>query len=713
MKVLVLAEKPSVAREIARVMGSREKHKSYFEGPQYVVTWALGHLVGLAEPEDYDRKYATWNLEDLPILPKQTKLKVLRETNHQYKAVAQLMKRSDIKELIIATDAAREGELLARWIIQMAHCKKPFKRLWISSQTDKAIKQGFANLKPGHQFDRLYESARCRAEADWMVGLNVTRALTVKYGAQLSAGRVQTPTLGMIMDREKEIMNFRSEEYDTIAADFGNFQAMWRAAQGDSRIFDKTRTEELKRKLDGASANVVQVKKSEKAEPHPLAYDLTELQRDANKKYGFSAKQTSNLLQRLYEQHKLVTYPRTDSRYLTSDMTGTLKERLESVAVGPYSALARPLLRKTLPITKRIVDDTKVSDHHAIIPTEQTVILNALSTDERKLYDLIVRRFISLFYGPARYDAVQVKLEVEREILTVKGTTVKDHGWREVYGAEGYEDDTDIEEESHEGKSSGQQLPELREGETFKIQRCIVKPGRTLPPKRYNEAALLGQMEKHGLGTPATRADIIEKLVSSDTIERQGNSLHPTGKGKQLIELAAPQLRTPELTAKWEAELERIAKGQGQPEPFLNGIRTMAGELVRSVKNSSVEYKPHNVSNSHCPDCGTRLLEKKSKRGKFLVCPANDCGYKRSAEKRLSNRRCPQCHKKMELKEGKAGLYVQCLPCGITETLDKEKKHVNKREQQKLVKQFEKKESIGSNLGELLKAAMEQKKEGK
>ncbi|WP_454192555.1 DNA topoisomerase III [Paenibacillus sp. Marseille-Q7038] len=713
MKVLVLAEKPSVAREIARVMGSREKHKSYFEGPQYVVTWALGHLVGLAEPEDYDRKYATWNLEDLPILPKQTKLKILRETNHQYKAVAQLMKRSDIKELIIATDAAREGELLARWIIQMAHCKKPFKRLWISSQTDKAIKQGFASLKPGHQFDRLYESARCRAEADWMVGLNVTRALTVKYGAQLSAGRVQTPTLGMIMDREKEIMNFRSEEYDTIAADFGNFQAMWRAAQGDSRIFDKTRTEELKRKLDGASAKVVQVKKSEKVEPHPLAYDLTELQRDANKRYGFSAKETSNLLQRLYEQHKLVTYPRTDSRYLTSDMIDTLKERLESVAVGPYSALARPLLRKSLPITKRIVDDSKVTDHHAIIPTEQTVILNALSTDERKLYDLIVRRFISLFYGPARYDAVQVRLEVEKEVLAVKGTTVRENGWREVYGAEGYEDDADAEDDSHEGKSGGQQLPELREGETFKIQRCIVKPGRTLPPKRYNEAALLGQMEKHGLGTPATRADIIEKLVSSDTIERQGNSLHPTGKGKQLIELAAPQLRTPELTAKWEAELERIAKGQGQPEPFLDGIRTMAGELVRSVKNSTVEYKPHNVSNSHCPDCGTRLLEKKSKRGKFLVCPTNDCGYKRSAEKRLSNRRCPQCHKKMELKEGKAGLYVQCLPCGITETLDKDKKHVNKREQQKLVKQFEKKESIGSNLGDLLKAAMEQKKEGK
>lgn len=711
MKILVLAEKPSVAREIARVMGSREKHKSYFEGPKYVVTWALGHLVGLAEPEDYDRKYSTWNLEDLPILPKQTKLKVLRETNHQYKAVQQLMKRQDIKELIIATDAAREGELLARWIIQMAHCKKPFKRLWISSQTDKAIKEGFANLKPGNQFDRLYESARCRAEADWMVGLNVTRALTVKYGAQLSAGRVQTPTLGMIMDREKEITSFRSEEYDTLTADFGSFQAAWRAPQGDARIFDKTQTEKLKHKLDGASAKVVQVKKSEKVEPHPLAYDLTELQRDANKRYGFSAKETSNLLQRLYEQHKLVTYPRTDSRYLTSDMTDTLKERLESVAVGPYSSLARPLLRKSLHLTKRIVDDSKVSDHHAIIPTEQTVILNSLSADERKLYDLIVRRFISLFYAPARYDAVQVKLEAEKEVLTVKGTTVKDHGWREVYGAEGYEDDADTESDSPDGKAGGQQLPELREGETFVIKRCIIKPGRTLPPKRYNEAALLAQMEKHGLGTPATRADIIEKLISSDTIERQGNVLHPTGKGKQLIELVSPQLRTPDLTAKWEAELERIARGQGRPEPFLNGIRTMAGELVHSVKNSTTEYKPHNVSNSHCPDCGTRLLEKKSKRGKFLVCPSADCGYKRSAEKKLSNRRCPQCHKKMELKEGKAGLYVQCLPCGITETLDKDKQRINKREQQKLVKKYEKKESIGSNLGDLLKAAMEQKKE--
>ncbi|CAM3011651.1 DNA topoisomerase 3 [Paenibacillus sediminis] len=707
MKTLVLAEKPSVAREIARVMGSREKHKSYFEGPKYIVTWALGHLVGLAEPEDYDHKYQTWSLEDLPILPEKMKLKVLRETNHQFKAISQLAKRQDIDELIIATDAAREGELLARWIMQMLRWNKPFKRLWISSQTDKAIREGFASLRPGSQFNRLYESARCRAEADWMIGLNVTRALTVKYNAQLSAGRVQTPTLGMIMDRENEIRQFRSEEYYTLRGNFGSFEAVWRGANNDSRIFDAEQAKSLRQKLEGRLGKIVKVKKSEKVVPHPLAYDLTELQRDANKRFGFSAKQTSNVLQRLYEQHKLVTYPRTDSRYLTSDMVGTLKERLESVAVGPYAAAIRPLLRKSLPITKRIVDDSKVSDHHAIIPTEQTVILNALSTEERKLYDLIVRRFISLFYPAAKYDAVNVTVSVDGESFHAKGITVKDQGWRAVYEGEQMEESDD--DSAEDMTESGVTLPVLNEGDSVKIERIAAISGRTMPPKRYTEAALLSQMEKHGLGTPATRADIIEKLVSSDTIERQGNMLLPTGKGIQLIELVSPELRTPQLTARWEAELEKIARGEGRPEPFIRGIRKMAEELVSGVKGSSASYKPHNVSNSHCPDCGERLLEKKSKRGKMLVCPNQECGYRRSAEKRLSNRRCPQCHKKMELKEGKAGMFVQCITCGITEVLNKDSQHVNKREQQKLMKQYAKQESIGSNLGDLLKAALAQK----
>lgn len=703
MKTLVLAEKPSVAREIARVMGSRDKHKSHFEGPKYVVTWALGHLVGLAEPEEYDGKYKQWSLEDLPILPGKMKLKVLRESSHQFKAVQQLMRRQDIGELIVATDAAREGELLARWIMDMVKWSKPFKRLWISSQTDKAIKEGFASLKPGSQYERLYQSARCRAEADWMVGLNVTRALTTKFGSPLSAGRVQTPTLGMIMERENEITRFRSEEYHVLRANFGSFEAIWRGTNGDSRIFDADRLEALKRKLEGASGSIVKLVKNEKTVPHPLAYDLTELQRDANRQLGFSAKQTSNVLQRLYEQHKLVTYPRTDSRYLTADMADTLKERLTSVAVGPYAPLARPLLRKPLPLGKRIVDDSKVTDHHAIIPTEQTVLLNALSPEERKLYDLIVRRFISLFYPPARFDQVTVTVEAGGETLHAKGTTIKDSGWRAVYDGQAMEDEGEEEDDSQSA------LPELKQGQKLSVQRCQVIPGRTQPPKRYTEAALLTQMEKHGLGTPATRADIIEKLVHSDTIERQGNALHPTGKGKQLIELAPADLRSPNLTARWEAELEQIARGQGKPEPFLHGIREMAVELVRGVKYSEATYKPHNVSNSHCPDCGTRLLEKKTGRGMMLVCPSDDCGYRRSGEKRLSNRRCPQCHKKMEMKEGKAGMYVQCLSCGITEVMNKDSKHVNKREQQKLVKQYSQSESAGTNLGDLLKAALEKK----
>lgn len=704
MKALVLAEKPSVAKEIARVLGCRNKHKSYLEGTHYVVTWALGHLVGLAEPEDYDKKFAQWALEDLPILPTSMKLKVLRESRHQYHAVQQLFKRPDIGKLIIATDAAREGELLARWIMRMTNWRKPFQRLWISSQTDKAIKEGFASLQPGSQFDRLYHSARCRAEADWMIGLNVTRALTCKYGSPLSAGRVQTPTLGMIMQREKEIISFRSEAYQLLRIDNGTFTALWRSRRGDARIFDADQAQAMQRKLTGQSGRIMKVTKKEKAVPHPLAYDLTELQRDANKLLGFSAKMTSNVLQRLYEQHKLVTYPRTDSRYLTSDMKETLKERLSSIAVGPYTHLARPLLKGQLTVGKRVIDNSKVTDHHAIIPTEQPVMLQALNSDERRLYDLIVRRFISLFYPPARYDEVTVQVEVAEEIFTAKGTTIKDNGWRVVY-------DTsllDVDDEAGEEDEKPAILPELAEGERFEVKHCRLEQDWTQPPKRYTEAALLAQMEKHGLGTPATRADIIEKLVSSDTIERQGQQLHPTGKGKQLIELAPEELRSPELTARWEAELERIARGHSKPEPFLDGIRDMTVKLVTGVKQSEAAYVPHNVSNSHCPDCGTRLLERKTKRGLVLVCPSEDCGYRRSDQKQLSNRRCPQCHKKMLLREGKKGKFVQCQPCGITEVLNKDSTHINKREQQKLVQRYAKKqESIGSNLGELLKAALE------
>ncbi|MDU5145125.1 MAG: DNA topoisomerase 3 [Paenibacillus dendritiformis] len=704
MKSLVLAEKPSVARELARVLGCRNSHKTYFEGADYVVTWALGHLVGLAEPEDYDKKYQTWRLEDLPIIPDRMKLKVLRESSHQFKAVQQLCKRQDLKDLIIATDAAREGELLARWIMQMVKWNKPFHRLWISSQTDKAIREGFRQLKPGQAFDRLYESARCRAEADWLIGLNVTRALTTKFETPLSAGRVQTPTLAMLMKREQEIREFQSQDYETVHADFGGFEAAWRASGGDARLFRLEEAAALAEKLRGREAVISGLKKTEKSEPHPLAYDLTELQRDANRRYGFSAKQTSNVLQRLYEQHKLVTYPRTDSRYLSSDMTGTLPERLDAMAVGPYAAIAKPLLRGKLHVTKRIVDDAKVTDHHAIIPTDEPLRLANLSPEERKLYDLIARRFLALFLPPVRYEQVAVTIDMGGELLHAKGKTVIDNGWKKAY--ENDWDLADDEDDADEGDRAEQRLPILAQGQRLQAKRVFTRRGRTKPPARYTEATLLTQMEKYGLGTPATRADIIEKLVSSDTIERQGSSLQPTGKGSQLIKLVSEQLRSPELTAQWERELEQIARGSAHTSAFMADIRQMTEQLVSEVKRSQAEYKPHNLTNSHCPDCGSRLMERKGKRGKWLVCSSKECEYRRSAEKNLSNRRCPQCNKKMEFKIGKAGKFVQCLPCNITEKLEDGGGRIKKHEERKLVKQFEKQEPLGNNLGELLKAAL-------
>ncbi|GED16983.1 DNA topoisomerase 3 [Aneurinibacillus migulanus] len=711
MKTLVLAEKPSVGREIARVLGCNQKSKNYIEGPKYIVTWALGHLVELAEPEDYDPKYKTWKLEDLPIVPDRMRLKVIRESSHQFRGISQLAKRKDIKDLIIATDAGREGELVARWIMEMIKWKKPFKRLWISSQTDKAIKEGFASVKAGQAYDNLYQSAVCRAEADWLIGLNITRALTSKFNAQLAAGRVQTPTLSMIIQREEEIRKFKPTEYWTLTADFGAFSGMWRAGSTQGgRIFKKETAQDIDRKIQGKAGKVTSVKTSEKIEPQPLAYDLTELQRDANKRYGFSAKHTSNVLQRLYEQYKLVTYPRTDSRYLTSDMVSTLKGRLDSIEVGPYAQLVRPLLKeKSLRVTKRIVDDSKVTDHHAIIPTEEPLRLGDLTNDERKLYDLIARRFIALFYPAYRYDSIQLTVEVAGESFHAKGKVVKDKGWKEVYGTDASLSD----EEGGEEETADQTLPVLHQGEEVAVKHSAIQNHLTKPPLRYTESDLLARMEKNNLGTPATRADIIEKLLHTDTIERQSNRLYPTKKGLQLIKLVASELRSPELTAQWERQLEDIARGRGDAKQFLSGIRRQAAALVKEIATSNVEYKPHNVTGSKCPECGQNLREIKGKRGKTLICPGRECGYRRAAEHQLSNRRCPQCKKKMEIRSGKAGKFFQCKPCNVVEKLENVSGggKVNKHQQKALLKKYSSNEGLTSNLGALLKAALEQNKE--
>ncbi|MDR1439941.1 MAG: DNA topoisomerase III, partial [Clostridiales bacterium] len=438
-KQLILAEKPSVAREIARVLGARQGRDGYIEGPQHIVTWALGHLVTLAEPEAYGSEYKEWRLESLPMLPDRMELVVIGKTAKQFGAIRSLMSRSDVSELVIATDAGREGELVARWIMQKAGCRKTARRLWISSQTDRAIQEGFRALKPAAQYDSLFRSAACRAEADWLVGLNVTRALACKHNAQLSAGRVQTPTLSMIARREEEIKRFVPQDYYRVAVEAPGFVLIRRDKKtGAARIQNRGDAEAIAAKMAGRPVAITAVRKQRKLEPPPLAYDLTELQRDANRLYAFSAKKTLSVLQGLYEMHKLVTYPRTDSRYITRDVAATLPERLRGISRGSYAKIAAGLLRAGARATSRLVDDAKVTDHHAILPTEQPLDMGRLDNDEKRVYDLVAKRFLAIMSAPFEYEETEVAADVGGERATARGRIVKAAGWREVYaGAAG------------------------------------------------------------------------------------------------------------------------------------------------------------------------------------------------------------------------------------------------------------------------------------
>lgn len=461
-KSLVLAEKPSVAREIARTLGCRQNAQGYMMGNQYIVTWALGHLVTLADPESYDKAYEKWNLESLPMLPAKMQLDVIKETAKQYGVVKSLLNRADVSEIIIATDSGREGELVARWILMKAGCRKPAKRLWISSQTDKAVREGFQNLKPASAYYNLFLSAQSRAEADWLVGLNVTRALTCKHNAALSAGRVQTPTLAMIVAREQEIQAFIPKDYYTVKAKFDGFSATWVGNGNQSRLCDQAAAEAISQRLSGESGVAIEVSKQSKHQAPPAAYDLTELQRDANRKYAYSAKETLSLMQSLYERHKLLTYPRTDSRYITKDMVATLPERLRSVAVGSYREMASQLLKARPLSTRYLVDDARVSDHHAIIPTEESADLFKLSPEERNIYDLVVRRFLAVLSPPLAYDDIKLTVQIGKERFCAKGKTVKALGWKQAYGEAipEDEDDSDIKEQA---------LPQIHQGERLNV----------------------------------------------------------------------------------------------------------------------------------------------------------------------------------------------------------------------------------------------------
>ncbi len=546
MKTLVIAEKPSVGRDIARVLNCPKKNKSYMEGDRYVVTWGLGHLVELADPEGYDKRYKEWKMEDLPIMPEKMEIQVIRQTGGQYQAVKQQIHRQDVKDIVIATDAGREGELVARWILKKAGNRKPCRRLWISSVTDKAIREGFSHLRDAKEYDNLYHAAVCRAEADWLVGINATRALTCKYNAQLSCGRVQTPTLAMIAAREEEIRGFVPESYYGITARTGQITFTWKDKKsGSTRSFQKERMEELLKRMKNSPLTVTKVDKREKKTYAPLLYDLTELQRDANKKFGYSAKETLNIMQRLYENHKVLTYPRTDSRYLTTDVVGTIGERLDACGVGPYRKLAAKAKQQKLEAGKlSFVNNARVSDHHAIIPTEQFVDLTHMSGEERKIYDLVVRRFLAVLYPPCIYEETMVTGDCAGEELAARGDVIKQMGWREVY--------EDQEDEEEEGQELGRQvLPGLKEGEVLPSAVFSLKEGKTSPPGRFTEATLLSAMENPvkyltsgtkemaktlgetgGLGTVATRADIIEKLFGSFLLEKKGQEIHLTSKAR-------------------------------------------------------------------------------------------------------------------------------------------------------------------------------------
>lgn len=701
MKSLVIAEKPSVGRDIARVLNCKQGGNGFLEGKDYIVTWALGHLVELSDPESYGDQWKEWKLETLPMLPEKLEIQVIKKTGGQFRTVKTQMCRKDVNQLIIATDAGREGELVARWIIKKAGVKKPMKRLWISSVTDKAIREGFSHLKEAKEYEHLYEAAVARAEADWLVGLNATRALTAKHNAQLSCGRVQTPTLAILAKRAEQIRAFTPRSYYGFGMEGAGVFFRWKSKNGGSSTFSRAEIQEVEQRTASGAAVVTQVKKKAKTSYAPKLYDLTSLQQEANQKHGFSAKQTLNYMQSLYERHKAVTYPRTDSRYLTEDMTDTLKDRVKACQAGSFAPVCSRILKSPIKGNKSFVDNGKVSDHHAIIPTEQGVQLNELEFGERKIYEMVVSRFLAVLLPPCEYEQTEVTVECGGELFEAKGNRICKPGYREVYGSSEHlgandcSDDLDEDDgfggseesgTSRFGKVCQKSLPAFEKGQTLTLSGGKITEGKTRPPQPFTEATLLAAMENPvkymenrdqalaktlgetgGLGTVATRADIIEKLFNSFLMEKKEQYIHLTSKGRQVLELAPGGLTTPELTARWEQKLTDIAKGRAKKKDFEAEIRNYTVEIVNEIAASSKTYKHENITGKKCPECGKLLLSVNHKNGKMLVCQDRECGYRKHLS-RLTNARCPQCHKKLELVgEGEHQRFT-CV-CGYREKL--------------------------------------------
>lgn len=648
-KTLVIAEKPSVARDIAKTLGVSGKNEGYLTGENYVVSWAIGHLVTLAEPEAYDVKYKKWNFETLPILPDSMKLEAIKKTRSQLKVLHKLMHSREIDEIICATDSGREGELIFRYIYEITQCRKPFRRLWISSMTETAIREGFAHLQDGSHYDLLYHSARCRAEADWLVGMNASRAYTIRYGALLSIGRVQTPTLALIVEKQKEIDAFVPQDYFEVQADFEQYTGFWIDEKENTRLDLREKAEQIAARVKGQRGIVSQIVKEEKRQLPPLLYDLTELQRECNRKFGFSAKKTLDIAQSLYEKRKMITYPRTDSRYLSDDMVGKIKQTLSRLKDVPaFSSYAAEVLAKEkLPLSKRIIDNSKVTDHHAIIPTDIRLRTDHLTPEENKVFSLVAARFLAVFYPAYVYESTKVYTKVGLDTFLSKGKTVLQEGWQAVEKAllpETRKNKTEKEEE--------QQLPPLTEQQSVVAKRTKVLDKKTKAPPPYTESTLLSamenagrfvedeelkeQMKDSGLGTPATRAAIIERLLSVGYIMRKGKTLVPTEKGQKLIAVVPEELRSPQTTGKWEKGLSSIAKGKMTEERFLESIR----RYVRFLVDDAAQHKKDVVFEAErprgkrsraqglgkCPLCGKgKILE--NSRSYYCTEWKNGCKF--------------------------------------------------------------------------------------
>ena len=659
---LVIAEKPSVARSIAGVIGATEKHNGYLQGNGYLVSWCIGHLVSFADAGRYDERFKKWRYEDLPILPETWQYIIPNEKKQQFDILRSLMERPDVTGLVCATDAGREGELIFRFVYQMAGCEKPFKRLWISSMEDSAIKDGFAHLKPGTDYDPLYQSALCRAKADWLVGINATRLFSALYHKTLTVGRVQTPTLNLLVECDAKITNFKKEKYHIVHIGVGDADAV------SIRFSDAGEANTVKAACAGAQAVCASVTREKKTEQPPKLYDLTTLQREANRLFGFTAKQTLDYAQTLYEK-KLLTYPRTDSQYLTDDMLPVV----ESLVSGLWGLVPFAKGLNISPQFDRILNSKKVPDHHAIIPTAAFVKqgFDGLAESERKLLSLICCKVLCAVAGPYVYEAVTATFTCAGKEFTAKGRTVLSPGWKEI----DRRFRSSLKTASDEDAETVRKLPELKEGQTFADVAASVTEHFTTPPKPYTEDTLLSAMERagvedmpedaerKGLGTPATRAAILEKLVQMGFIQRKGKQLIPTKDGINLAVVLPEVLTSPQLTAEWESRLTEIAKGQADPDEFMAGIEAMTRELVETYSCISEDkqklFQAERVAIGTCPRCGEAVYEGK----KNYYCGNRACQFVMWKNDRFFEERRKVFTPKIAaalLKDGKAkvkGLY--------------------------------------------------------